>query len=284
MTLKETEEYILNRILLNYNYDEAKSIAKMLLKFHLKYDDIYYSMSYQKQLQGNIMGFINESVNRLQWNEPIQYVLGEAHFMGYDFIVTPDVLIPRRETEELVDLIVKRNNTNQELTVLDIGTGSGCIAIALNKLLLHSKVYAMDTSEAALDIAFRNSVKLKSTIEFLHADVLQLEAIEIDKFDIIVSNPPYVTLNESDLMHPNVVNHEPHLALFVPDNDALKFYRKIAQLASLSLKMNGKLYFEINENFAEAVKEDMIQNNFSEVEIIKDMQGKDRIVCGIFRG
>lgn len=284
MTLKETEEYILNRILLNYNYDEAKSIAKMLLKFHLKYDDIYYSMSYQKQLQGNIMGFINESVNRLQWNEPIQYVLGEAHFMGYDFIVTPDVLIPRRETEELVDLIVKRNNTNQELTVLDIGTGTGCIAIALNKLLLHSKVYAMDTSEAALDIAFRNSVKLKSTIEFLHADVLQLEAIEIDKFDIIVSNPPYVTLNESDLMHPNVVNHEPHLALFVPDNDALKFYRKIAQLASMSLKMNGKLYFEINENFAEAVKENMIQNNFSDLEIIKDMQSKDRIVCGIFRG
>ncbi len=241
-------------------------------------------MSYQKQLQGNIMGFINESVNRLQWNEPIQYVLGEAHFMGDDFIVSSDVLIPRRETEELVDLIIKRNITNHHLTVLDIGTGSGCIAITLFKHLINPKVYAMDISEDALDIAFRNSMKLKSTIEFLHADVLQLEAIEIDKFDIIVSNPPYVTFNESSLMHANVMNHEPHLALFVPDEDALKFYRKIAQLASISLKNNGKLYFEINENYAEAVKENMLQNNFAEVEIIKDMQGKDRIDCGVFLG
>ncbi len=280
MTLKETEEYILNRILLNYNYDEARSIAKMLLKFHLKFDDISYSISYQKQLPSNIMGVVNESINRLQWNEPIQYVLGEAHFMGYDFIVAPEVLIPRRETEELVDLIVKHHNTNNLVTVLDIGTGSGCIAISINKLLRNSKVYAMDISEGALDIAFRNTIKLKSTVEFLHADVLSLEAIEIDKFDIIVSNPPYVTMNESNLMHANVVNHEPHLALFVPDNDALKFYRKITSLASKSLKINGKLYFEINENFAEAVMKDMLQNNFSEIEVIKDMQGKDRIVYG----
>ncbi len=280
MTLKETEEYILNRILLNYNYDEAKSIAKLLLKFHLKFDDISYSISYQKQLPSNIMGVVNESINRLQWSEPIQYVLGEAHFMGYDFIVAPEVLIPRRETEELVDLIVKHHNTNNLITVLDIGTGSGCIAISINKLLRNSKVYAMDISEGALDIAFRNTIKLKSTVEFLHADVLSLEAIEIDKFDIIVSNPPYVTMNESNLMHANVVNHEPHLALFVPDNDALKFYRKITSLASKSLKINGKLYFEINENFAEAVMKDMLQNNFSEIEVIKDMQGKDRIVYG----
>lgn len=283
MTLKETEEYILNRILLNYNYDEAKSIAKMLLKFHLKFDDISYSMSFHKQLPSNSMGIINESINRLQWNEPIQYVLGEAHFMGHDFLVSPEVLIPRRETEELVDLIVRHHNTNNLVTVLDIGTGSGCIAISLNKLLRNSKVYAMDISEGALDIAFRNTVKLKSTVEFLHADVLSLEAIEIDKFDIIVSNPPYVTMNESNLMHANVVNHEPHLALFVPDNDALKFYRKIAFLASNSLKSNGKLYFEINENFAEEVKKYMDQYNFSEIEIIKDLQGKDRIVFGILQ-
>ena len=280
MTLKETEEYILNRILLNYNYDEAKSIAKLLLKFHLKFDDISYSISYQKQLPSNIMGVVNESINRLQWSEPIQYVLGEAHFMGYDFIVAPEVLIPRRETEELVDLIVKHHNTNNLITVLDIGTWSGCIAISINKLLRNSKVYAMDISEGALDIAFRNTIKLKSTVEFLHADVLSLEAIEIDKFDIIVSNPPYVTMNESNLMHANVVNHEPHLALFVPDNDALKFYRKITSLASKRLKINGKLYFEIKENFAEAVMKDMLQNNFSEIEVIKDMQGKDRIVYG----
>ncbi len=201
--------------------------------------------------------------------------------MGFDFLVTPDVLIPRRETEELVQLIFEQNHSKDPLTILDIGTGSGCIPIMLKKKLGKAKVYAIDISNSALDIAEKNAKKMNSEITFLQADILKMNALSFDTFDIIVSNPPYVTIQEKELMHRNVTEFEPHLALFVTDDDPLIFYRKISELAFKSLNSYGQLYFEINEKYANEVKEILMQFGFSHIEIIKDMQGKDRIVKGI---
>jgi release factor glutamine methyltransferase len=280
MTLKETEEYITKRILLHYNYDESRSIAKIALMYILKLDNINYSMTYHNEVPSGAFAQIHEYINHLQWAEPIQYITGEAHFMGFDFLVTPDVLIPRRETEELVSLILEENKSKLNPVVLDIGTGSGCIPIVIKKFMNNAKVYAIDISEKALDIASRNAMKLRADIEFLRANILETEDLLFDTFDVIVSNPPYVTEAEKELMHRNVLEYEPHLALFVPDNDALMFYKKITALAAKRLTTNGKLYFEINEKYAKEVQAIMQENNFSEINIIQDMQGKDRIVRG----
>ncbi len=280
MTLKDTEQYLIHRILLHYNYDEAKSISKMALQFILKLSNLNYSLSYRNEVPAAAFTTIHEFINRLQWGEPIQYITGVAHFMDCDFMVSPDVLIPRRETEELVDLIVQENNHRSPITILDIGTGSGCIAIMLSKYLNDAKVFAIDISDKALDIASRNAMKLKAELTLLQANILETEELKFDTFDVIVSNPPYVMEKEKELMHKNVLNYEPHLALFVPDFNALLFYHKIANLAQKCLNPKGHLYFEINENRAAEVCEILSLNNFINIEIRKDMQGKNRMVKG----
>lgn len=241
------------------------------------------------------------AVKDLKREIPVQYVLGNAWFCELLFKVTPSVLIPRPETEELVQAIennvlysnlVSANTAKKSLNsypsarlIMDIGTGSGCIAIALKVKLPEAILYAVDISAEALEIARFNSAYHKTEIAFLQQDILDasLNANLPYNMDIIVSNPPYVKQSEKKHMHKNVLDNEPHLALFVPDEDALKFYKAIVALAVIKLKEGGQLFFEINEALGEAVKDLLFANGFISIQVVKDINGKDRIVSGVLK-
>ncbi|MES2592802.1 MAG: peptide chain release factor N(5)-glutamine methyltransferase [Bacteroidota bacterium] len=244
----------------------------------------------------------NFAIKDLKQYKPIQYILGKADFYGLKFIVNPDVLIPRPETEELVDLIIKENTgkKNEEKEgrvkngrrgmenekanrILDIGTGSGCIAIALKKHLDSFSVCALDVSEQALNIAKKNAVLNKTDIEFFQHDILSANPLPLPidaLFDIIVSNPPYIGISEKSLMSNNVVDYEPHLALFVEDTDPLLFYKAIADFAKKHLNKNGKIYFEINQAYGLDTKEMLMNTGFHNVMLLKDLNSNYRILYG----
>jgi release factor glutamine methyltransferase len=213
---------------------------------------------------------------RLQKNEPIQYIRGFAEFDGRRFKVAPGVLIPRPETVELVELVARENT--DACRILDIGTGSGCIAISLDKRLPNAKVEAWDISEEALAIACTNNKELEAEVMFLQRDVLSDDWEKIPSFDVIVSNPPYVTEVEKSEMDANVLGWEPELALFVPDDDPLRFYRRIADLGRELLLPGGRLYFEINQAYGLETAHMLEMNQYHDVRVIKDIFGKDRIV------
>ena len=213
---------------------------------------------------------------RLQKNEPIQYIRGFAEFDGRRFKVAPGVLIPRPETMELVDLVAQENANACRL--LDIGTGSGCIAISLDKKLPDAEVEAWDISEDALAIARENNKVLAADVTFLQRDVLSNDWEKAPSFDVIVSNPPYVTEVEKKEMDANVLDWEPELALFVPDDDPLRFYRRIADLGRELLLPGGKLYFEINQAYGRETAHILEMNQYHDVRVIRDIFGKDRIV------
>lgn len=208
---------------------------------------------------------------------PVQYVLGEAWFAGMKFFVNEHVLIPRPETEELVEWINKGD------TILDIGTGSGCIPVALKKKYPDTLVYACDISEGALQVAQANANTNNTAIGFIHCDVLNKnEWHKLPEADIIVSNPPYIPLDEKASMHENVLEFEPHLALFVSNEDPLIFYKAIADLAKSKLKRNGVIYFEIHEDLGSSVQHLLESKNFRHVELKKDLQGKDRMIRAVY--
>jgi release factor glutamine methyltransferase len=221
---------------------------------------------------------LEEVLERLEQHEPIQYVLGEAPFYEHVFKVNTAVLIPRPETEELVYLICRRHAQEPGLQLLDIGTGSGCIAISLALCLPGAVVSAVDVSPSALKVAQENARLLGANVQFFETDILEGFQPELSRQDIIVSNPPYVRELEKSLMKANVMNWEPHTALFVKDTDPLLFYRRIAHLAGMHLKEGGWLYFEINEAYGKQVADLLEQQGFMEVEILKDLQKKDRMV------
>jgi release factor glutamine methyltransferase len=219
---------------------------------------------------------------QLKLERPVQYILGKAHFCGLGFRVDENVLIPRPETEELVYWVLKevqKRSFREGLRILDIGTGSGCIAISLAKNLPNAKVYALDISKKALRLAEQNAVDNGVDIVFLEADILSVEGIK-DEYDVIVSNPPYVRELEKLEMKNNVVAHEPGLALYVSDDDPLIFYKKIAFFALSHLKKNGILFFEINQYLGEEMKQLLEANNFSEIELRRDIFGNDRMLKG----
>lgn len=220
------------------------------------------------------------ALSQLTKGKPIQYILGEAPFYGRDFYVTPYVLIPRFETEELVHLII-RETTMPAPSILDIGTGSGCISITLALEMPYSRVMGIDVSHESLKVAVSNANSLRAALDFKEVDILHDE-LPIGPWDIIVSNPPYVRYLEKKDMHQNVLAHEPPLALFVPDNDPLLFYRAITKKAARHLNHGGKLCFEINEAFGHEVKQLIEQEGFSKTIIHKDLQGKDRMVTAIW--
>tara|TARA_R110000765_G_scaffold89991_12_gene171449 strand:- start:5593 stop:6456 length:864 start_codon:yes stop_codon:yes gene_type:complete len=222
------------------------------------------------------------ALSQLKQERPIQHILGKAHFCELEFRVDENVLIPRPETEELVYWIineVQKGDPREEVKILDIGTGSGCIAISLAKNLPNAKVYALDISKKALQIAGENAMDNGVDIVFLEADILSLEGFK-DKFDVIVSNPPYVRELEKLKMKNNVVEHEPGLALFVSDGDPLIFYKKITRFSLSHLKKGGVLFFEINQYLGEEMKQLLEAENFSEIELRKDMFGNDRMLKG----
>ena len=230
--------------------------------------DIILSACKQRELENIIF--------RLQKNEPIQYIRGFAEFCGRKFKVAPGVLIPRPETAELVELIVKENPGARHL--LDIGTGSGCIAISLSKSLPGARVDAWDISEEALAIARKNNEELDAQVTFCRQDVFSADGMQSGSYDIIVSNPPYVTETEKREMEANVLDWEPELALFVPDEDPLRFYRRIAELGRELLRPDGKLYFEINQAYGQDMIRMIEMNQYRDVRVIKDIFGKDRIL------
>ena len=215
---------------------------------------------------------------------PIQYIFGKTEFYGIKIEVSPSVLIPRQETEELVDLVIRENRGFATNKILDIGTGSGCIAIAIGKHLNCKRLYAMDISCKALKLARQNAKINKCRIRFYKEDVLLLaDKRKGHNFDIIVSNPPYVTHSEKTHMKSNVLDNEPHSALFVDDNNPLVFYDAICRYAKKTKKSEVKVYFEINENFGIETFNVMIGHGFYEVELLKDLNGKDRILKGVFK-
>ena len=219
-------------------------------------------------------------VNRTLKGEPLQYILGVAHFYGLKFKVTPATLIPRPETTELVDLIVDNNTDRKDLKVLDLGTGSGCIAISLARNLKFPLVSAIDISSEALAVARENAKALNVAVDFRQEDILNLPA-PAEKYDIIVSNPPYILTKEAENMDLNVLDYEPHTALFVPDNNPLKFYIPIIEFAERYLDGDGQLYFEINPLCAISLSERVKNAGFRNVEIVKDISGKDRFIYAV---
>ena len=235
--------------------------------------DIILSECKQRELENIIF--------RLQKNEPIQYIRGIAEFCGRNFKVASSVLIPRPETAELVELIVEENPNARRL--LDIGTGSGCIAISLDKKLPDAEVEAWDISEEALAIARKNNDALEARVRFLQRDVLADDWEKIPSFDVIVSNPPYVTLGEKAEMRPNVLKHEPHRALFVGDDDPLLFYRVIAERGRSLLAPGGALWFEINERFGDEVTALLGSLGYADVKLTADLFGKPRITEAVWK-
>ena len=219
---------------------------------------------------------VRDLVRRHLEGEPVAYLIGEWEFYGLPLDISRDVLIPRPETAELVELIVEESPNARRL--LDIGTGSGCIAISLDKKLPDAKVEAWDISEEALAIARKNNDALEARVRFLQRDVLADDWEKIPSFDVIVSNPPYVTETEKNEMDANVLEWEPGLALFVPDEDPLRFYNRIARLGSELLLPGGKLYFEINQAYGRETAHILEMNQYRDARVIKDIFGKDRIV------
>ena len=223
----------------------------------------------------------NAILAELQLEKPIQYITGEAWFFRLRFEVNENTLIPRPETEELVEWILSSSIIHHPSSILDIGTGTGCIPISLKTNLPKANVSAIDVSEKALEVAKRNAISNKVDISFIQANILEVEDLS-QYFDIIVSNPPYVRNLEKEEIKKNVLDYEPHLALFVEDTDALLFYRKIAQLALKNLTPNGLLFFEINQYLGKETIE-LLQNlGFKNVELKKDIYGNDRMIrCSI---
>ncbi|MFH0864701.1 MAG: peptide chain release factor N(5)-glutamine methyltransferase [Bacteroidota bacterium] len=266
-----------------YDELEAKNIAYMMIGHILNITKIKILSSYDTIIESDFEEKILKSLDELKTHKPLQYVLGSALFCDCRINVCKDVLIPRPETEELVQLIINdHKNKHQKIKILDIGTGSGCIAIALKKNLPNYEVHAIEISEPALLVAKENALNNKTQIFLHHFDVLDtLKWTSVNDFDIIVCNPPYVMESEKVLMKKNVLDHEPALALFVPNDDPLKFYKAVLRFADRYLKSDGMLYFEINEDLAEATAEIFKNREYSNIVIKNDFNGRQRFLTCI---
>lgn len=275
-TLRQLSDIACKKLTPIYGDSEARWLFRTIME-HLKgWNQVELALRADKEVSDFIVGRVDEAVGRLLEGEPVQYIYGDTYWYGMTLKVSPAVLIPRPETEELVDIIVK-NNPKSDLKVLDICTGSGCIAVALARSLNFPEVSGIDISDDALAIARANADALKVKVNFSKADALSLPDIE-NTFDIIVSNPPYVLESEKSGMDKNVLDHEPHIALFVPDNDGLKFYKAIALYAKQALTDKGHLYFEINSLTAGQLKSWMEGEGWNDVELLTDMYGKTRFM------
>jgi release factor glutamine methyltransferase len=262
-----------------YPADEARAVAGYYVGEILNLSNKEIILHQTNLLGIEDLAKLDAKRNDLLSGEPVQYVTGYAHFYGLKFFVDSSVLIPRQETEILVDTIIKRYKSAGKLRILDIGTGSGCIAICLKKFLSQSDVWALDISEAAIKTGKRNSEYNEAFVNFIQYDILSdKDFVSVDKFDIIISNPPYVLESEKTFMHKNVVDFEPRSALYVSDDNPLVFYERISFFAKQHLKPEGYLYFEINERFANSIIEINNENGFKSHEIIEDLNFKHRFV------
>ena len=316
MTLRNLKSNFHQSLDLIYGKDEVAILFFLCIDFHLNISKTDYTLNRDFSIQEEKQNELNYLLNRLLQQEPIQYILGETEFFGLKFKVTQDVLIPRQETEELVDWVVrslkfevgsgkfedrssklnriedvtssaveKSLDLNSRIRILDIGTGSGCIAISLVNELPNVEVYALDISKKALEIAKSNAKLNNVKINFIEADILDENILEYPDlkditFDVIVSNPPYVRHLEKEDIKPNVLEHEPHLALFVEDNNPLIFYDAIARFAKQKLIDKGLLFFEINQYLGKETVEILKNNSFKDIELRKDLSGNERMLKG----
>ena len=261
----------------NYPDTEALALAKMLLVEVFGFSTLELYGGKDKEISGKHRDVLDEMIRRLKKNEPIQYIIGIETFGGLTFEVNQNVLIPRPETRELVEWIAEDCQLEDPCKILDIGTGSGCIAISLAKLLGQAEVEAWDVSEGALQVARRNAERNQVDVLFRKMDVLG-DVPEGMLYDVIVSNPPYIAEKEKLQMEHNVLDWEPSIALFVPDEDPLLFYRRIAQLGGSMLKKGGSLYYEINQAYGQETMEMLASMGYQSIELRKDAWGNDRMV------
>ncbi len=276
-TRAEIIGYISRRIAALYSTEECRRIARMAAAKWSGEPEVKFLTEPNEIID---IAELEQLSNELAQGRPIQYVIGRADFYGEEYIVREGVLIPRPETEELVGWALERATTMTNPQVVDICTGSGCIAIALKKNLKQASVMAIDISDEALAIARENAAALQADVEFIKDDVLSgLPTIDNRHFDIIVSNPPYIPSSEQSAMHINVTGFEPHLALFVADDDPLIFYRLIAQRAREILTDNGVLLFEIHETLAAATAHMLEDEGYADIEIRNDFRQKPRMIC-----
>jgi release factor glutamine methyltransferase len=279
MKIKEYRTQFIQELTSIYDAGEAESFFYLILEEKQQLKRIDLALQPDLVFSEEEIVVWNSILEQLKLEIPIQYLLGKTSFFGLDFEVNENVLIPRPETEELVDWIISKNRTfehSNNLKILDIGTGSGCIAISLAKNLPNAQVFAIDVSEKALATAKKNAERNEVKVSFISQNIL--ETLDLgQEFDIIVSNPPYVRNLEKEEIKKNVLDNEPHLALFVEDHDALIFYRKIAELAQKNLSNSGQLYFEINQYLGKEMVALLEELNFKNIELRKDIYGNDRM-------
>ncbi|MDF1672319.1 MAG: peptide chain release factor N(5)-glutamine methyltransferase [Vicingaceae bacterium] len=276
-SIKSAKCYFKDELVGFYGASEIEQMVAIVFQHYFHLTKVDLLLSDESSLSESELLKVIYAVKELKQFKPLAYIIGGWEFYGLPFRVNEFTLIPRPETEELVDLILRENT--DDLTVLDIGTGSGCIPISLKKNKPTLKVLACEISTDALVIAENNAESNNVDITFFVYDILANKSSKLDEgLDIIVSNPPYITNKEKAMMSENVLDYEPHLALFVEDETPLIFYNAISQFAQSNLKAGGKLYFEINENFGNEVKDMLLQKGFKNVDIIKDINTKDRIV------
>lgn len=283
-SVRDCRKYYAGELEKLYGSDEANALIMILLEHYFGIDKVKIALNPELRLSESELLTLHFAVKELLKNKPVQYVTGETEFCGMRFSVNENVLIPRPETEEMVKMITNsvetRRATSIPNSILDIGTGSGCIAISLAKLLKNSLVTAVDVSEKALEVAEKNAEANSAPVTFIKDDILNPQNPDLlnGQFDIIVSNPPYVCESEKSEMRANVLDYEPSTALFVSDHDPLVFYRKILEFAQKTLKPNGEVWFEINEKFGQEMQNLCFEKGFKNVEIIKDFRERDRIV------
>lgn len=282
MKIKQYRTQFIKELSPFYDAYEAESFFYLILEDKHKLRQIDLALNHELQFSDSDFIVWNSLLSQLKKEIPIQYLLGKTSFYGLDFEVNENVLIPRTETEELVEWIISeysKIDKTKKLKILDIGTGSGCIAISLAKNLPNAEVCGVDVSKKAVVTAKRNAIRNNVDVTFVFLDILKTEELRFN-YDIIVSNPPYVRNLEKEEIKKNVLDYEPHLALFVEDNDALIFYRKIAALAKKGLLENGQLFFEINQYLGKEMTDLLETMNFKNIELKKDIYDNDRMMKG----
>lgn len=281
MTIRDAISYFFHQILTTYEPREAQNIVEISLQHIIQCSRLHLILYSKQLLNQEQIEKMYSFINLLLKHYPVQYLIGSTQFCGLSINCSPDALIPRQETEELVAWIVEicKAKKNDNITILDIGTGTGCIALALKHQLPKSIIKGIDVNEAAIELAQQNAKKLQLSVQFLIEDLFIQSSNETkDFFDVIVSNPPYIPKKEKEIISLQVIDHEPHTALFVLDNNPLVFYEAIAQCAQICLKKNGILFVETHEQYAVQVAQLFKEQFFNEIEIRKDINGKNRMV------
>ena len=292
MNLAEISQLYKEQLTELYDAEEVQSLYLMVVEYLLGFSKTAYILKKQQTISDADVVKFKGILNELSYGKPIQYILGEAEFFGLKFNINPSVLIPRPETEELVELVLEsckslgfNGHDGNKINILDIGTGSGCIAISLKKHLPNANVYALDISAEALATAKRNAELNDLIVDFIEADILNqsiIQSFDLSKLNVIVSNPPYIKEDEKPAMHQNVLANEPHTALFVSNDRPLVFYEAIADFAKANFEKEGRLFFEINEYLGKETVQMLDGKGFKDIVLRKDMQGKDRMIVATY--